>query len=319
LLRQRSVEARREKARRGELVVGAPVGYFNGDTGMEKDPDRRVQEIIVLVFSKVQALGTVRQALLAQKAPQEDFYGLSIPLNVPFTVSELGYDQTFVCANAHMLSPGSPFTFQCKRKCHSMVCNIYVDSLNAYRARMLQEPTTGQSILKPRVSLLTAAGSGLFRSAARAWVALGMDDSSVSEIARQEIEDDLLTCFLSLAEDPQTIDREALSPSDFGLKRTEDYICANLDRAITRDELADTAGVSIRSLNRAFEKRYGSGPMAFVRQRRLDACYTRLLGSDPRATTVTDVATSYGFSHFGKFAMAYKKAFGESPSASLLK
>ena len=64
LLRERSVEARREKARRGELVVGAPVGYFNGDTGMEKDPDRRVQEIIVLVFAKVQALGTVRQALL---------------------------------------------------------------------------------------------------------------------------------------------------------------------------------------------------------------------------------------------------------------
>ena len=64
LLRQRSVEARREKARRGELVIGAPVGYFNGDTGMEKDPDRRVQEIIVLVFSKVQELGTVRQALL---------------------------------------------------------------------------------------------------------------------------------------------------------------------------------------------------------------------------------------------------------------
>ncbi len=58
LLRQRSVEARREKARRGELVVGAPVGYFNGDTGMEKDPDRRVQEIIVLVVAVGTGLST---------------------------------------------------------------------------------------------------------------------------------------------------------------------------------------------------------------------------------------------------------------------
>ncbi len=30
LLRQRSVEARREKARRGELIVSAPVGYVKG-------------------------------------------------------------------------------------------------------------------------------------------------------------------------------------------------------------------------------------------------------------------------------------------------
>jgi DNA invertase Pin-like site-specific DNA recombinase len=31
LLRQRSVEARREKARRGELLVTAPVGYLKGE------------------------------------------------------------------------------------------------------------------------------------------------------------------------------------------------------------------------------------------------------------------------------------------------
>ncbi len=31
LLRQRSVEARREKARRGELIVSAPIGYIKSD------------------------------------------------------------------------------------------------------------------------------------------------------------------------------------------------------------------------------------------------------------------------------------------------
>ena len=255
----------------------------------------------------------------AQKAPQQDFYGFSIPLNVPFTVSETGYDQTFGRSNAHMLSPGKPFHFQCKKKCHSLACNFYVATLKTYRERVLQETGTLQTLLEPSVSLVTATGSGLFRTVTRAWVALGADEGPVGEIARQEMEDDLLASFLSLAVDPLAVDREALSPGEYALKRTEDYICANLDRAITRDELADTAGVSIRSLNRAFEKRYGSGPMAFVRHRRLDACYTRLLGSEPGATTVSDVATSYGFSHLGKFAVAYKKAFGESPSTSLKK
>src|ERR1700746_2488855 len=65
LLRQRSVEARREKARRGELLVTAPVGYLKGEEQhWEKDPDCRVQEAVLLLFRKFLALGRVRQSLL---------------------------------------------------------------------------------------------------------------------------------------------------------------------------------------------------------------------------------------------------------------
>jgi hypothetical protein len=65
LLRQRSVEARREKARRGELIVAAPAGYIKtSDQRLEKDPDRRIQEAVQLVFTKFMELGTARQVLL---------------------------------------------------------------------------------------------------------------------------------------------------------------------------------------------------------------------------------------------------------------
>jgi DNA invertase Pin-like site-specific DNA recombinase len=64
LLRQRSVEARRAKAQRGELLVAAPVGFLKTDAPhFEKDPDRRIQEAIGLVFQKFRELGTVRQTL----------------------------------------------------------------------------------------------------------------------------------------------------------------------------------------------------------------------------------------------------------------
>ena len=63
LLRQRSLSARYEKARRGELVVAAPVGFVKAGDRYEKDPDRRVQEAIKLVFDKVEELGSARQAL----------------------------------------------------------------------------------------------------------------------------------------------------------------------------------------------------------------------------------------------------------------
>ena len=64
LLRQRSLSARYEKARRGELVVAAPVGFVKLGDRLEKDPDRRVQEAIRLAIDKVAELGSVRQALL---------------------------------------------------------------------------------------------------------------------------------------------------------------------------------------------------------------------------------------------------------------
>jgi DNA invertase Pin-like site-specific DNA recombinase len=65
LLRQRSQEARRQKAARGELVVAAPVGYIKTpDQRLEKVPDLCVQEAIHLLFSKFFELGTARQTMM---------------------------------------------------------------------------------------------------------------------------------------------------------------------------------------------------------------------------------------------------------------
>ena len=65
LLRQRSVEAIRQKARRGELQYCLPIGYLWTLHGkIEMDPDQRVQQAIQSVFSKMTELGSVRQVLL---------------------------------------------------------------------------------------------------------------------------------------------------------------------------------------------------------------------------------------------------------------
>lgn len=58
-------EAARSKARRGELRLSVPVGYtWDQHVGLGLDPDRRLQEVVKLIFQKFRQLGSARQALL---------------------------------------------------------------------------------------------------------------------------------------------------------------------------------------------------------------------------------------------------------------
>jgi excisionase family DNA binding protein len=65
LLRQRSVEAIRHKAARGELHTTVAIGFVRGDGDrIEKDPDLRIREALSLVFAKFAEVRSVRQVLL---------------------------------------------------------------------------------------------------------------------------------------------------------------------------------------------------------------------------------------------------------------
>lgn len=65
LLRQRSVEALKLKAARGDLHTTVAVGYVRGSGDrIEQDPDLRIREAIALVFHKFRDLHSVRQVLL---------------------------------------------------------------------------------------------------------------------------------------------------------------------------------------------------------------------------------------------------------------
>jgi hypothetical protein len=59
------MEALKEKIRRGLVLTQVPVGYIRTeDEGMEKTPDRQIQEAIGGIFRKFRELGSVRQVLL---------------------------------------------------------------------------------------------------------------------------------------------------------------------------------------------------------------------------------------------------------------
>src|ERR1700752_3181937 len=65
IFRQRSQEALRLKAARGELYTTVAIGYRRSvDDRLEQDPDRRIREALSLVFRKFSEIGSVRQLAL---------------------------------------------------------------------------------------------------------------------------------------------------------------------------------------------------------------------------------------------------------------
>jgi len=67
LFRQRSQEALHQKALRGELYTTVPIGYLltkDGADRLERDPNKRIQNSLMLVFKKFREFRSVRQVLL---------------------------------------------------------------------------------------------------------------------------------------------------------------------------------------------------------------------------------------------------------------
>lgn len=74
VLRTRMLDAKREKAHRGELRISVPIGYiWLRDVGLGFDPNLRLQEVIRLIFARFRELGSARQVLLSLRAEQVHF------------------------------------------------------------------------------------------------------------------------------------------------------------------------------------------------------------------------------------------------------
>jgi AraC-like DNA-binding protein len=100
------------------------------------------------------------------------------------------------------------------------------------------------------------------------------------------------------------------------LDRACQYIQSELSSQITLSNLEHVSGMSRRSLQLAFQKRFDCSPMTWIRLRRLERAKSCL--ENPTAfTNVTTTAMECGFGDPSVFSSSYKSYFGESPSKTL--
>jgi len=99
--------------------------------------------------------------------------------------------------------------------------------------------------------------------------------------------------------------------------RFVEFLRANPDRPIFLAEICAAIGVAERTLRASCEEQLGMGPIRYLTLRRMHLARRALQHADPLESTVTRVATDHGFWELGRFSVAYRALFGESPSETL--
>lgn len=101
------------------------------------------------------------------------------------------------------------------------------------------------------------------------------------------------------------------------IARIVDRINERPDQPWSSTSLAREGHLSVRALQEGFRQHVGQPPMRYLRDVRLRRIHADLRDARPGSTTVEAVASRWGLLHMGRFAAAYRAAFGEAPSATL--
>jgi AraC-like DNA-binding protein len=101
------------------------------------------------------------------------------------------------------------------------------------------------------------------------------------------------------------------------MRRFEQLLEARKDEPLYLPDICAEIGVTDRTLRLHCQGHIAMGPHRYLWLRRMNLARRALAEADPRMKTVTEIANDHGFAELGRFAVAYRKLFGEPPSTTL--
>jgi AraC-like DNA-binding protein len=213
---------------------------------------------------------------------------------------ELGEDKVEVSGRVGLhVHPGDPFCAEFSADCEQLI------------VRIDQTASRGLHAAETRPTLID------FRRA-RPWFNVIKEivcDPAAMELIKAEpviagnYSNLLISLIVATGESQET---NLTTPVPRCVLRAERFMIENLSLDLNVFDIAAVAGAPPRTLQDAFVKFRHESPMRRLRNMRLD--HARRLLQSGRAITVTKAALSSGIPHFGRFAHAYRRRFGEAPS-----
>jgi AraC-like DNA-binding protein len=246
----------------------------------------------------------------------EDFFLVQIPIlgTVELTLGE----ERVLCAGttAAVISPGERLHLRWSDNCTQLIVQIPRETM---QSRLAERLGFGRRLapLKFQTAFdLTGPAAFQWRQLLD-FVVRTVDQGGI--LSRGPIGtdlEDLLLSALLIAQPHNHADEVRNGPAPFYVLRAEREMRDRMRLPLTIARLASVAGVSDRTLHDGFRRFRATTPMGRLMTLRLVAARRRMLDAEP-GLTVSRVAAEVGFFQFGRFAKAYRNAFGELPSETL--
>ena len=90
-----------------------------------------------------------------------------------------------------------------------------------------------------------------------------------------------------------------------------------LFRSIGINDVAAAVHLTPRAVQYLFRRQLDTTPTEYIRRIRLGRAHQELLAATTSTSTVTEIAQRWGFAHTGRFAVLYRRSYGQSPHTTL--
>jgi AraC-like DNA-binding protein len=201
---------------------------------------------------------------------------------------------------------------------HYGTISLSMDNLDA-----AAETIIGRELPKPPHQRISRPDSAMMHRLLKLHRSVGQlahdtpDVLDIPEVGRA-LENELIRVMVScLAEGAAAEPTTGKHRHDTIVARFEEFLEANPDRPLYLTEICAAIGVAERTLRASCEEHLGMGPIRYLALRRMHLVRRALLHSDPSQATVTEIVTDHGIWELGRFSVAYRRLFGESPSCTL--
>lgn len=250
-----------------------------------------------------------------------DFYLFQMPLSGAAAIRNGADAYISDPGRAALLNPHRPTTMIWDETCRQVLLRVDRGAFQAHLARLLGMPPARPLTFRGATDLRDPRGAAL-RALVLHLVAeadAGRPLLAPGSLLGRQIEAALMTGLLEAHDHDcreALLERRVPELAPRLVRQAEDYMRAHLDQPLALDDVAAAVGVSARALQYAFRRFRDTTPMAFLRAARLERAHRELSQPLP-GTTVTEVATRWGFAHFGRFAESYRARFGCTPRQTL--
>ena len=246
-----------------------------------------------------------------------DFFLLQLPVRGAAHVRSGNATVDVVAGQrASILSPTLASRMVWKQDCEKLIVLMRRRMVEDFFETMTHRPRATIEFT-PAIDLTAPVGRSLMAHA-RMMVEAAEGGSGLPDAYRAMLRDGLISLLLNgLGNNVSAaLNLPAADAGSAAVRKAEEFIRARASENISMADIANAAGIPLRTLQDAYRKALGRTLLDGVQQARLESLRNALLKPTP-SLNVADAVLASGFGHLGRAAAAYREVYGESPSETL--